>query len=160
MVVDLGGVRSALDALYESDDSPLGPDAEQVASPLAFAALLETALLCRLLANAHPHDPARESLAVEMETNVAVLHRGFGVTSESAVRSIGEAFDACRVAETIQDGFDGCTAALKGTPFADRVRPGRHFAASRLLVEPTVPSSSAPPEHEARGTGGARTHVD
>ena len=124
---DLVKIRASLDDLYESKDSPLGQDAEQVASPSAFAALLETALLCRILVIRHPHERSREDIAAEMEENVVALREGFGITNDMTIRAMTDAFDACRTAKAVEEGLISSTNALKKTIFEGRVRPGRHL---------------------------------
>lgn len=122
---DLQSVRDTLHALYEADDSPLGPDATDIANPAAFSALVEVSCLASTHAALAPDDPVRAHMAREMEENVERLRRGFRVDRGTMGR-VRQALSDCEACASLDEAHGATRDALEGTQLHERVKVARH----------------------------------
>lgn len=122
--VNLEAIRDTLHTLYEDAESPLGDESE-IATPAAYAALVEVSCLATAHAALHPDDAARQEIASEMEQNVERLRVGFNVDALTFQR-VRNALDVCEKSGSIDEAHAATLDALTSTPLEKRVKVARH----------------------------------
>jgi hypothetical protein len=120
---DLQRLRETLYELYEAESSPLGSQ-QEIATPAAFAALVEVNCLAHALAAAELGGN-RAHIAKEMQQNVEKLYSGFHV-DEVTMKGVRNAVNACKKSDTLDEAHHQTMLALEGTQLARRVRVARH----------------------------------
>ena len=121
---NLSSLRDTLHSLYEDDTSPLGSQSE-IATPAAFAALVEIGCLAQAHAAASPTDRIRAHIADEMQQNVERLRKGFHVDRDT-MECVRAAMDACVTSDTLDKAHHETIQALKDTQLDERVKVLRH----------------------------------
>lgn len=125
-------LRNKLHSLYESDMSPLGQTKTDIANPMAFAAMVEVALLSRCLSTLQPRNIERAEIATEMEGNVRTLRRSFRINRKTALAT-DEAIEEMNDAKTVAGAQRTCDDTFQGTQLDGKIKIARHLKKSSTV---------------------------